>query len=46
MYIVQKKDPWGNWIEVYRAYMGADAENFRKGIARGKAKDITRIIQM
>ena len=46
MNIVQKKDPWGNWVEVYRAQTYADAQRFYKGIARGKAKDITRIIKM
>ena len=46
MYIVQKKDPWGNWVEVYRAQQGADAERFQKGLGKGKWKDMTRIIQM
>ena len=46
MYSVQKQDFVGNWVEVYRAQMFQDAERFKKGLADGSAKMITRKIQM
>jgi len=43
MYIVKKQDPWGNWVEIYRAQKFEDADRFRNGIGGGKLKDITKI---
>lgn len=45
MYIVQKKDFWNNWVEVYRAQRGDDAMRFRDGMGE-KYKDMTRIIHI
>lgn len=46
MYAVQKKDPWGNWVEVYRAQSSVDAEQFQKNYNRGKNKNSIRIIKI
>lgn len=46
MYIVKKQDPWGNWVEIYRAHKFEDAERFRNGIGGGKLKDITKIVKV
>lgn len=46
MFAVQKRDFMGQWVEIYRANMFEDANQFRKGMKGGDSKSLTRIIQM
>ena len=46
MYAVQKRDFFGQWVDIYRAYVFTDAERFRKSHAGGTAAEETRIIQV
>jgi len=46
MFSVQKRDFFGQWVEIYRANMFLDAERFKNTLASGTARIDARIVQL
>jgi hypothetical protein len=45
MYIVKKKDPWGNFVDMFHAHHGYIAFNFYKLLEKREGKNNVIIVQ-